>query len=387
VDKKTGKRTYSRFDKYDLISVITHEVGHNYFPMIINSDERQWTWMDEGINTFIQNMAEEDWEKDFPTHRAQPYQVIKYMKSKNQVPIMTNSESLLQFGNNAYTKTAIALRILRETIMGRKLFDFAFREYARRWKFKRPTPADFFRTMEDASGVDLDWFWRGWFYTTDHVDISIDNIREFNIDTKNPDVEEVFKQNKEKERGLTPARRADRNLEKAVDRFPDLLDFYNKHDKFTVTNRQRNDYHDLIAGLKDWQRKLLTNKSNIYLMDFTNRGGLVMPVILEIAYKDGTRKEVRLDAEIWRKNAKKVSWMLITEKQVKSVVVDPYQETADTDIDNNYFPRRIEKARFELFKTKKPRNLMKDIKVKPEQNKAGKKKGGVQKGVDIRNKY
>ncbi|MCK5425028.1 MAG: M1 family metallopeptidase, partial [Emcibacter sp.] len=154
-DKKTGEKTYSRRTKYGLISVIIHEVGHNYFPMIVNSDERQWTWMDEGLNSFLQNLAEEEWEKDYPTRRAEPYQIVNYMKSTKQVPIMTNSESILQFGNNAYSKPAVALRILRESVMGRELFDFAFREYSRRWKFKRPTPSDFFRTMEDASGVDL----------------------------------------------------------------------------------------------------------------------------------------------------------------------------------------------------------------------------------------
>jgi len=362
-DKKTGKKTYSRRTKYGLISVVIHEVGHNYFPMTINTDERQWTWMDEGMNTFLQNIAEEAWEKDYPTHRAEPYQIVNYMKSKRQVPIMTNSESLLQFGNNAYGKTAIALRILRETVMGRKLFDFAFREYARRWKFKRPTPADFFRTMEDASGVDLDWFWRGWFYTTDHVDISLDNVRLFNIDTKNPDVELPIKRGKSKERGLAPARRADRNLEKRIDNSPDLVEFYNRNDKYSVTNLQRNDYAELVAGLEDWQKKLLTDKSNIYLMDFSSKGGLVMPIILNVAYEDGTKEVIRLTAEIWRKNAKKITRMLITDKRVKSVEVDPFQETADTDRNNNYFPRRIEKSRFELFKAKEPRNMMKELEI------------------------
>ncbi len=363
-DKETGEKTYSRRTKYGLVSVIIHEVGHNYFPMIVNSDERQWTWMDEGLNSFLQNLAEEEWEKDYPTRRAEPYQIVDYMKSAKQVPIMTNSESILQFGNNAYGKPAIALRILRETVMGRELFDYAFREYSRRWKFKRPTPADFFRTMEDASGVDLDWFWRGWFYTTEHVDISLDNVRHFNVDSKDPEIEEAFKRAKDKEKGLAPARRADRDKEKRVDRFPELLDFYNEHDEFTVTNKQRNDYADLLKGLEDWQKDLLNEKSNIYLMDFTNKGGLVMPILLEVTYADDSKQEIRLNAEVWRKNAKKVTRMLITDKIVKSVAVDPHWETADTNMDNNHFPRRIEKSRFDLIKGKKGRDLMKEFDTK-----------------------
>ncbi len=366
LDKKTGKKTYSRRTKYGLISVIIHEVGHNYFPMIVNSDERQWTWMDEGLNSFLQNLAEEEWEKDYPTRRAEPYQIVDYMKSTKQVPIMSNSESILQFGNNAYGKPAIALRILRESIMGRDLFDFAFREYSRRWMFKRPTPSDFFRTMEDASGVDLDWFWRGWFYTTQHVDISLDNVRHFNVNSKDPEVEEAFKRRKNSEKGLTSARTADKELNKRTDRFPELLDFYNENDKFTVTNKQRNEYASLIKGLKDWEVELLKEKSNIYLMDFSNKGGLVMPIFLEVAYEDGSKEEIRITAEIWRKNTKKVTRMLITDKVVESVSVDPYWETADTDMDNNHFPRRIEKSRFELIKSKKGRNMMKEFETKLE---------------------
>jgi len=363
-DKKTGKKTYSDRTKYGLITVIIHEIGHIYFPMIVNSDERQWTWMDEGLNTFLQGLAEEEWEKDYPTRRAEPYQIVNYMKSKKQVPIMTNSESILQFGNNAYGKPAIALRILRESIMGRELFDFAFREYAQRWKFKRPTPADFFRTMEDASGVDLDWFWRGWFYTTDNVDISLDNIRHFNVNTKDPEIEEAFKRAEHNEKGITPDRLADKALEKRTDRFPELRDFYNENDKFTVTNKQRNSYTDLLKGLEDWQKELLNEKSNIYLMDFSNKGGLVMPIFLQVAYEDGSIEDIRLNAEVWRKNSKKVTRMLITEKKVTSVTVDPYWETADVNMDNNHFPRRIETSRFELIKRKKNRDMMKEFDTK-----------------------
>ncbi|MFN9463893.1 MAG: M1 family metallopeptidase, partial [Planctomycetota bacterium] len=219
--------TYSASTKYDLITVIIHEVGHNYFPMIVNSDERQWSWMDEGLNTFLQYLAEQEWEQDYPSQRGEPELIVPYMQSTNQVPIMTNSDSIMQFGPNAYSKPATALNILRETILGRELFDFAFKEYARRWKFKRPMPADFFRTMEDATARDLDWFWRGWFYTTDHVDIALDKIDMYMVDRRTPD--EIAADEKAKREAQLPTLSKSRNKEltKRADQFPELKDFYN----------------------------------------------------------------------------------------------------------------------------------------------------------------
>ncbi|MDG1903633.1 MAG: M1 family metallopeptidase, partial [Schleiferiaceae bacterium] len=192
--------TYSEGTKYGMIGVIIHEVGHNFFPMIINSDERQWTWMDEGLNTFVQYLTEQEWDHDYPSRRGPADKIVPYMSGPKEqiVPIMTNSESILQFGNNAYGKPATALNILRETVMGRELFDYAFKEYSRRWAFKHPTPADLFRTMEDDSGVDLDWYWRGWFYTTDHVDIAIKDVQWYQMSTKNPDVEKPFEAEKDR---------------------------------------------------------------------------------------------------------------------------------------------------------------------------------------------
>src|SRR6185295_7087405 len=227
---KTWKRS-----KYGLISVVIHEVGHNYFPMIVNSDERQWTWMDEGLNTFLQYLAEQSWEKDYPSRRGEPKDIVSYMVSADQTPIMTNSESVLQFGNNAYGKPATALNILRESILGRPLFDFAFREYARRWKFKHPTPADFFRTMEDASGVDLDWFWRGWFYGTGHVDVGIEKVSEYVIDAREPDG--AKKRQKEYDDAEPKTLSAERNaaLPKRIEARPELGDFYNRLDEYRVT--------------------------------------------------------------------------------------------------------------------------------------------------------
>ena len=358
VDKKTGEKTYSKRTKYGLIGVIIHEVGHNYYPMIVNSDERQWTWMDEGLNTFVQFLAEQAWEEKYPSRRGPARNIVNYMKSSYQVPIMTNSESILQFGNNAYGKPATALNILRETIMGRELFDFAFKEYAERWKFKRPTPADLFRTLEDASAVDLDWFIRGWFYTTDHVDISLDKVTKLHIGSQDPEVEKAWDR---EQFNLEPEDISDiRNKGMAVrtDEKPELLDFYNKHDKFTVTNGDRNKYNATQKKLEDWQLELLKNGSNLYTVDFTNKGGLVMPIILEVKYKDGTSEIKRMSAQIWRKNTKNVSKLLITDKEISEIVLDPYWETADVDVNNNYWPTRVIESRLELYKRKKSKSMM-----------------------------
>ncbi|EAQ30796.1 M1 family metallopeptidase, partial [Idiomarina baltica] len=242
VNEESGEKYYSKRTKYGLISVIIHEIGHSYFPMIVNSDERQWTWMDEGLNTYLQFLAEQAWEDDYPSWRGEARNITGYMASRNQMPIMTNSESILQFGNNAYGKPATALNILRETIVGRELFDFAFREYSRRWKFKRPTPEDFFRTLEDASGVDLDWFIRGWFYTTDHVDISLDKVNLLTVNTQDPEVEKAWKKKVDQQdpKSITAIRNED--MVKKIAQQEHLRDFYNENDEYTVTNADRNEY-------------------------------------------------------------------------------------------------------------------------------------------------
>ncbi|MBC7666339.1 MAG: M1 family metallopeptidase, partial [Caulobacter sp.] len=253
-DKKTGALTYSKRAKFGLVGVIIHEVGHNYFPMIVNSDERQWTWMDEGINTFVQSLAQNAFDETFPQARGEPRGIVDYMRSTNQVPIMTNSESVLQRGNNAYAKPATALTILRETVLGRELFDFAFREYARRWKFKRPTPADFFRTMEDASGTDLDWFWRGWFYTTDPVDVAIDGITEYGVSSKILETEKAWLKAQKDAEPMSMTQQRNKGMERRIDTHPELKDFYNEHDDFTVTNKDRNKYNETMEGLEDWEK-------------------------------------------------------------------------------------------------------------------------------------
>ncbi|MEM7455556.1 MAG: M1 family metallopeptidase [Planctomycetota bacterium] len=352
--------TYTARTKYGLISVIIHEVGHNYFPMIVNTDERQWTWMDEGINTFLQYLAEQEWEENYPSRRGEPQAITGFMASSRQVPIMTNSESLLQFGANAYAKPATALNILRETILGRELFDFAFKEYAQRWKFKRPMPADFFRTMEDASGVDLDWFWRGWFYSTDHVDIAITGVRQFNINSGNPDIENGIRREERDSSPLTLSAERNADLPKRTDDFPELLDFYNSYDELDVTDRDEAEFKRFIDSLSEEERALLEDKRNFYLIDYENVGGLVMPVIIELEFEDGTTEVIRYPAEIWGRDHERVSKMIITEKVLTSITLDPRLETADVDTTNNYFPPRISRSRFELYRDSRRPNPMQE---------------------------
>ena len=369
--------TYTARTKYFLISVVIHEVGHNWFPMIVNSDERRWTWMDEGLNTFLQYLAEQEWEADYPSRRGEPEDIAAYMKSTNQVPIMTNSESLLQFGSNAYAKPATALNILRESVLGRELFDKAFKTYARRWKFKHPEPADFFRTMEDASGRDLDWFWRGWFYTTDHVDLGVSNLRAYVVDSGDP-VDRENRERAEKEEE-PPSLSAQRNeeLPQRVAEFPELLDFYNSYDELKATGKQIKTYKEFLEGLSEEQLRLLKTDLTFYLVDLTNEGGLPMPVILKLTFADGSTEEVRLPAEIWRANARKVTKSLLRKKKIEKIELDPHRETADVDRGDNLLPREIVESRFKLFKKKTESNPMRD--AREEEEKAAKERAAGEK--------
>ncbi len=350
--------TYSEKIKYGLISVIIHEVGHNYFPMIVNSDERQWTWMDEGLNTFLQYLSEQEWEENYPSRRGEPADIVGYMQGGNQVPIMTNSESIHQFGPNAYSKPATALNILRETILGRELFDFAFREYARRWKFRRPTPADFFRTMEDASGIDLDWFWRGWFYSTDHVDIAIDSLQLFQIDAGDPDEQAERKRQERAAKPKTLSKERNEPLPKRVDLFPGLKDFYNDYDDLEVTEDSRKAFQRFIDSLDPEERKLLKRKTNFYVVQFKNVGGLVMPIVLQIHYEDGSSENKVYPAEIWRRDAKQIKKLIITDKTIQRLELDPRRQTADTGASNDHWPPKLVPSRFQLYKQSKPKNEM-----------------------------
>lgn len=346
--------TYSEATKYGMISVIIHEVGHNFFPMIINSDERQWTWMDEGFTTFVQYLAEQEWDVNYPSRRGPAHKIVDYMKGDphGMVPIMTNSESILQFGNNAYGKAATALNILRETVMGRELFDYAFKEYARRWAFKHPTPADFFRTMEDASAVDLDWFWRGWYYTTDHCDIALDDVRWYQISTGNPEIENpIARERSENEnRGISHMRNLDMKDETVVARDPDTRDFYTEVDRYKVINRDLEDYERYLTKFDEDEKSLLDTNLQFYQINLRMVGDLVMPVILEFTFADGSRQVERIPAEIWRKGDREVSKVYAFQQEVTSVILDPFLETADTDRGNNYWPPRVEPTRFQMYK-------------------------------------
>ena len=295
--------TYSDKIKYRMIKVTIHEVGHNFFPMIINSDERQWTWMDEGLNSYMEMLAELDYDKDFPITRGYPKNIVKYMSGDQSTiaPIMSKGDHVYEFGNNAYGKPATALWILRETIMGKELFDHAFRTYSQRWMFKHPTPADFFRTMEDASGIDLDWFWRGWFYTTEVTDIGIEGVRKF-----------YATENKSKE----------------------TVDFI----------------EDKSEGLNITKPTSAKSKY-FYEITFNKPGGLVMPIIVEYTYDDGSKEKKTYPAQIWRYNDKKVTKAVHSDKQITKIVIDPDLETADVDLSNNSFPN-TSKDQFSKFKTK-----------------------------------
>lgn len=373
-DQSSPDITYSRQIKYRLIGVIIHEIGHIYFPMIVNSDERQWTWMDEGVNTFLQYVAELEWEENYPAFKGKTNlldYIPEYMTSTNQVPIMTQSDSILQFGPNAYYKPAAALTVLRETVMGRQQFDFAFKQYAERWKFKRPTPADFFRTMEDASGVDLDWFWRGWFYSTHHVDIDISDVREYRIKTRNPETD--FPLDRIEDARLYPEpimqeRNARDGYTTRLQRMQELADFYNENDEFTVSNKDKNDYQSYLKGLEDWEKEVLQRATDeapyVYFIDIKNKGGLVTPLPVKISYQDGSSRELDIPAEIWRRNAQTITHVLLEDKAIEKISIDDKHQTADADYSNNTFPPSITSSRLALYKrSNKDRNLMADMLV------------------------
>jgi hypothetical protein len=351
--------TYTQRMKYGHIGVIIHEVGHNWFPMIVNSDERQWTWMDEGLNSFVQYLAEQQWERNYPSRRGPAYKITNYMggdKSKIS-PIMTNSESIHQFGNNAYGKPATALNILRETVMGRELFDYAFKEYSNRWKFKQPYPADLFRTLEDASSVDLDWFWRGWFFTNDHVDIAIGKMKAHNITPTDPKAakDAARAADDQEERYIANKRNAE-EIEQTQDEIdPSIRDFYTEYDPYAVDAIDEQDAENIISSLSEREKKIVEKNKNYYELTFENKGGLIMPIVFQFTYEDGTTEDVRLPAEIWRKSEGSITKVFPRTKKVVKVELDPYLELADTDTSNNIYPREESSSRFDLFKNRRDR--------------------------------
>ncbi|UII27998.1 M1 family metallopeptidase [Fulvivirga maritima] len=333
--------TYSDRLKYRMIGVIIHEVGHNFFPMIINSDERQWTWMDEGLNTFVQYRTEQETYDEFPSRRGPAANIVDYMKGDTKYirPIMTNSEQIVQFGNNAYAKPATALNILRETVMGPELFDAAFKEYATRWAFKHPKPADFFRTMEDASAIDLDWYWRGWFYSVDHVDISIDEVKWFTMRDEKAQVENKGKKVK---KGDLAEKEASENA----------MDFSNGPEPFSLIETDPRYYGEFQNKIDDKAVMAKFADKNFYQVKFQNKGGLVMPVIVEFTFKDGSKTIEKIPAEIWRMNEQFATKVFAFDKEVTNITLDPNLETADTDVEDNYFPREESTSKFDQFQEK-----------------------------------
>ena len=348
--------TYSERTKYGMIGVIIHEVGHNYFPMIVNSDERQWTWMDEGLNTFLQYLTEQQWERDYPSRRGPAHKIVDYMKGDKEFisPIMTNSESIWQFGNNAYGKPATALNILRESVLGREQFDYAFKVYSNRWKFKHPAPADLFRTMEDASGTDLDWFWRGWFFTTDHVDIALTSVTPFRVNTRNPVVENDLERQRQRprDRGISSMRNAEEIEATYDEQDRSLRDHYTDFDPLESTVLDQEEYQAYLAGLSEEERAVLNADKYYYELTFQNKGGLVMPIILEFTFADGTTEVQRIPAEIWRMDYREVSKVFPFDKEVTRIELDPFLETADTDTSNNTYPAQAQASRFDLFQSR-----------------------------------
>jgi len=340
--------TYSKGTKYGLISVVIHEVGHNFFPMIVNSDERQWTWMDEGLNTFLQFLAEQEWEDGYPSSRGEPTDITSYMASTDQVPIMTSSDSVVQFGSNGYSKPATALNVLRETVMGRELFDFAFQTYARRWMFKRPEPADFFRTMEDASAVDLDWFWRGWFYGIEKCDLSLAKIQLYRLDSRDPVLEKGFQKAERDSKPVSQSKLRNAPLPKRIDNFPELADFYNTYDELDVTDDDLDAYAKLVDGMKAEDKALLQSNLCFYVVEVENKGGLVAPVVIETLLEDGSSEEVRVPVEVWRRGPKSISKLIMTTQPVLAFELDPHLETADADLTNNSWPPKLEPTRVKL---------------------------------------
>lgn len=359
--------TYTEANKNGMIGVITHEVGHNFFPMIINSDEREWSWMDEGLNSFVEYLTEELWDNKFPTRRGPAFGAVDYMKlPKEQLePIMTNSENLISLGNNAYTKPSCGLNILRETVVGRELFDFAFKEYARRWAFKHPTPADFFRTMNDATGENLDWFWRGWFYSIDPCDISIDSVKHAVFTDAEP-----RKRNDDETKTVSLTKplvnafediskirnREDKRIVFAVDADQSLRDFYWNYDRgnpaYDSTIKVPAPNFGGREGLSEEEKNKYSNL-HLYEVNFSNKGGLVMPIIVEFTFEDGTKETEKIPAQIWRKNENKVSKVFITTKKVTGIKLDPMRETADIDEKNNVWGNTdAEPSKFSIFKAK-----------------------------------
>ena len=340
--------TYSESVKYGAIGVIIHEVGHNFFPMIVNSDERQYWWMDEGLNTFCQFLTEQEFDNNYPSRRGPAHLITDYMKLPKDLlePIMTKGDNVANVGSNAYAKAATGLNILRETIMGRELFDYAFKEYAKRWAFKHPTPYDLFRTMEDASAVDLDWFWRGWYYGTEPVDISLDTVKWFKLDA---DKNLTSMQPAEFESISKIRNREEKKIGFYTDADTTLRDFY-YYNRGADAKMMQDMMQQQLDAQKDKENYKQWEDKNLYELTFSNKGGMVMPIIVEWTFKDGSKEVDRIPVTIWRLNEQKVTKLFVKNKEVSAIKLDPMKETADINETNGMWPVREMPSRYQLFK-------------------------------------
>ncbi|MEK6780961.1 MAG: M1 family metallopeptidase [Bacteroidota bacterium] len=323
-----------------MVGVVIHEVGHNFFPMIVNSDERQWTWMDEGLNTFLERETTRTRYPDFDVTSGSPKGIVPYMKGDKNImrPVMAAADNQGRgHGPNGYTKPAAALTLLRETVMGPELFDKAFKEYAQRWAFKHPKPADFFRTLEDASAVDLDWFWRGWFYATDNVDVTLDEVKWYKVKNEQIDPEK---------KNVT-VKQGDVGAKKPRDK---ASDFSNGPQDFTLMNTPDESYGEFRSRINDNDVRLKLETKNLYEVTLKNTGGLISPVIIEWTYKDGSKELERIPAEIWRTNESEVKKIFVKEKEVVNIVIDPNLETADINVNDNVFPKKTAENKFDQFR-------------------------------------
>ena len=347
--------SYSDSVKFGMISVIIHEIGHNFFPMIVNSDERQWGWMDEGLDTFMQYLTEQEFAKThpnsidglekYPSRRGEPKAIVNYMSGDQSflAPIMSNPENVYQLGPNAYGKPATALNILRETVMGKDLFDHAFKTYSQRWMFKHPTPADFFRTMEDASAVDLDWFWRGWFYTTDYVDIGVKSVNQFFVsDQPSKEVIEMLKNYGMTQADLPPV---------VYTMVEDDEDFKSEYKSGSPIDHSM-DLKSYMDQNSNELNSTIKIPKNFYEITFEKPGGLVMPIIVDYTYDDGSTERVKYPVQVWRKNDNEVKKVVATDKEIIGIEIDPDFETADVDLTNNSWPKEQQMSEFDQFKAR-----------------------------------
>ncbi len=339
--KKNG--TYSARVYEDMVGVIIHEIGHNFFPMIVNSDERQWSWMDEGLNSFLERETKRERYPTFNIASGSPKGISYYMRGDKNImrPIMWSSDNIpeIDFGENAYRKPTAALTLLRETVMGPELFDKSLKEYAQRWAFKQPKPADFFRTMEDASAVDLDWFWRGWFYTVDHVDVDLEEVKWFRIKSNQKDLE-----NKNvKTTGGDLTGNKSRSNEK-------ITDFSKGPQEITMINTPDSFSGEFKNKISDAAVRQKMEGKNLYELTLKNKGGLVTPIIIEWTFADGSKEIEKTPAEVWRTNENQVKKIFIKEKEVARVVIDPNNDTADTDFSDNSFPKKPSQNKFDQLK-------------------------------------